>query len=59
MTHYRVYVKETNLVVYYVDADSPEEAEQIYWEEPEYHVDKNDMPLDKSEVIEVEEETWT
>lgn len=57
MTHYRIWVKETNVVVYYVDADSPEEAEQIYWEEPEYHVDENDMPLDKSEVIRVEEET--
>ena len=53
MTYYRVYVKETNLVVYYVDADSPEEAEEIYWDDFSYKY----LNCDESEVIEVEEQT--
>jgi hypothetical protein len=53
MAHYRVYVKETNLVVYYVDADSPEEAEEIYWDDFGY----KHLSCDESEVIEVEEQT--
>tara|TARA_X000001382_G_scaffold67351_1_gene46783 strand:+ start:212 stop:385 length:174 start_codon:yes stop_codon:yes gene_type:complete len=57
MTFYRVFAEETNLVIYYVDADSPEEAKQIYWETPEYHVDQYGMEIGKSEVIEVEEQT--
>ena len=57
MTFYRVYARETNVVIYYVDADSPEEAEQVYWETPDYHVDEHGLSIDKSEVIEVEEQT--
>ena len=52
MTHYKVYVKETNLIVYYVDADSPEEAEENYWDGFDCKY------LDgEPEVIEVEEQT--
>lgn len=52
MTTYNVYVKETNLVVYYVNADSPEEAEEIYWDDFSY----KHLNCDESEVIEVEEQ---
>lgn len=52
MTHYRVYVRETNVVIYYVDADSPEEAKEIYWDDFSW----KHLNCDESEVIEVEEQ---
>jgi len=51
MPSYKVYVQETNVVVYYVDADSPEEAEENYWDDFGY----KHLRCDESEVIEVEE----
>jgi hypothetical protein len=56
MTTYKILVTETEYVVYYVDATSKEEAQQI-WEESGYQGDKRIVEDSRCDITGIEEET--